>query len=935
MAKKKNRVAGRRKVLIDYDQALPEIHGRKAHLPPTCFLAKDGQGSYRVSPGRRQSKVLLVPKIRAEVDNWRNDDYAGVSDTSRSLLGFWFDTDHRLKDGSEFRYYFGQREAIETLIYLHEVKGLRDSVDLVLGYMDDSLYGNDLFQTRKEVVEDIKGTRHLQRIVPDTGQAADQSLPPERLPRYAIKMATGSGKTVVMALVVAWSYFHRKFEADSDLAQHFLVLAPNVIVYERLKTDFENEQVFRDLPIIPMHWKHLWDLRTVLRGETDPGSSVGTLYLTNIQQLYDRPDNGPINPIDSILGPRVTGNGASKAESIIDMVNRHEDLMVLNDEAHHVHDEDLEWWKIIARLHDNLLKQNGRGLIAQIDFSATPKDQNGTFFPWIICDYPLAQAVEDQIVKAPLVVHQVDRESPDNYTDAGVAYQDWIQIALNRWREHRDAYKQVGVKPVLFVMAQSTKDADSIAEAICRQPDIKESEVLVIHVSERGSTKGEIKKADLEKARAAARSIDRPGNKIKVVVSVMMLREGWDVRNVTVILGLRPFTSDANILPEQAVGRGLRLMRNISPDYGQVVEIVGTPKFEDFVKQLEVEGVGVGTTKTPPSPGTHIYPMKEKAGHDIEIPQLSQTYQRHYKDLGAFKIESLPEGVADLDGNPGAAAKIVIQDGLTEVEVAKMQVDFVPDDVFIQDVLASLTQSTIRTAKLGSGNFKDVFPLVQNYAASRFFGATIDLDDSKVARALARPEVGELFIRAIAHGLGKHVTHTQQVQLKPEPLRLSETRDFLWRRTLTDAKKTIFNRVACFNAYEEEFAVFLEQAEDVVSFAKLAESYTRFCIEYLSERGSVRLYYPDFVARVNDTNGVTMWLVETKGREDWDNEVPRKDAHAEQWCEQVTQQTGRTWKYAKLPYVRFHGHLPSNFAGLVKMLKPVGGLNLIFDAEEE
>jgi type III restriction enzyme len=180
--------------------------------------------------------------------------------------------------------------------------------------------------------------------------------------------------------------------------------------------------------------------------------------------------------------------------------------------------EDLE------KLHKDLVKRTGSGLVAQLDFSATPRDPNGTFCPWIISDYPLAQAVEDKIVKAPPVVHQTDRKDPDNDNNAAVAYQEWIQIALNRWGEHRDAFKKVGVKPVLFVMAENTKDADAIADSIRREADIKEHEVLLIHVSERGAGKGEITTSDLPKAREAARSVDKPDNKIKVVVSVLMLR---------------------------------------------------------------------------------------------------------------------------------------------------------------------------------------------------------------------------------------------------------------------------------------------------------------------------------------------------------------------------------------------------------------------------
>ena len=199
----------------------------------------------------------------------------------------------------------------------------------------------------------------------------------------------------------------------------------------------------------------------------------------------------------------------------------------------------------------------------------------------------------------------------------------------------------------------------------------------------------------------------------------------------------------------------------------------------------------------------------------------------------------------------------------------------IPDQIFLQDVLAGLTQSIIRTAKLGC-QFKDVYPIVESYVAKRFFGEVVDLSNPTVARVLGRHEVGTQFIRVVAEALGKHSTQTQQIKLKPEPIRLSDTRAFIWRRRLCDAKRTIFNKDACFNAFEEEFVQFMDHANDVKAFAKLAEWFTGFGLEYLSERGSVRLYYPDFVARVEIESITTMWIIETKGREDWDTEVPCK-----------------------------------------------------------
>lgn len=262
--------------------------------------------------------------------------------------------------------------------------------------------------------------------------------------------------------------------------------------------------------------------------------------------------------------------------------------------------------------------------------------------------------------------------------------------------------------------------------------------------------------------------------------------------------------------------------------------------------------------------------------------------------------------------------------------VSKGTVDYQPDGVFLQDVLAHITQSVIRTAKLGC-KFTDIYPVVEKYVAERFFDVTVNLSDPIVARALARHDVGTPLVKLLAEALGKHATQTQKTQLKPEPIRLSETRTFTWRRAATAATHTIFNQVACYNQFEADFAAFLDKAPDVKAFAKLAEWFTGFGLEYLSANGSVRVYYPDFVATVEDANETTMWLLETKGREDFDSEVARKDAHADWWCSQVTVQSGVNWKYAKLPYRRFHSKWPGTFAQLIEMLEPTPGLHLIFE----
>ena len=146
--------------------------------------------------------------------------------------------------------------------------------------------------------------------------------------------------------------------------------------------------------------------------------------------------------------------------------------------------------------------------------------------------------------------------------------------------------------------------ADALGEYLWKTEEFgfRKTEVLVIHTD----SAGEITKRDLDKARKAARDIDSADSGVKAIVSVMMLREGWDVRNVTVVLGLRPFTARAEILPEQVIGRGLRLMTQVSPDRTQTLEVLGTRNLLQVLRtQLEAEGVGIASTPEAPPASDH------------------------------------------------------------------------------------------------------------------------------------------------------------------------------------------------------------------------------------------------------------------------------------------------------------------------------------------
>lgn len=914
MAKsKKASTIKEQKVVIPLEQSIPEIEGRKAWEIPESHLEKDGRGGYKVLNTRRPSKTLLANNIRKEVDAWRKADYKtpkGISQTSLTLLNHWFGQDHLL-DGEVFHFRFAQREAMETTIYLYEVKGVRDNALLAEMYMDAQAYSKDLFSSKREVFETAKSKRILTRVVPETGLLSNQDLPPEGLTRYCAKAATGSGKTNVMAFMAVWSYFHKKFEDNSDLSKTILVIAPNVIVYERLKSDFENGNIFYHFPFIPDEWRYDWNMTFIMREDQVKTSTDGTFYLTNIHQIYETraETEEDLGPIGNLLGQKPKKDSqASWLESLYDRILKHDELLVINDEAHHVHDEELAWYKSIISFHNGLIERGKKGLSLLFDLTATPKDQNGTFFPWIISDYPLAQAIEDKIVKTPLIVHQSDKTSPDNrqITNAYDAYNEWIQVALNRYQEHYDCYyKNLGQKPVLFIMAEDTKQANQIAEGIQGLAGFnKKDQVLVIHTKNNGELT--TNKKDLEALREQARMIDDTKSPVKVVVSVLMLREGWDVKNVSIILGLRPFTSKANILPEQSIGRGLRLMRDLGPDYTQILEIIGTDKFEEFVKQLETEGVGVGVTQKPPALGQWIEPIKGRDQFDFEIPVLSASFTRKMEGINTFDPSKLPAiGNIDDKGNY-CELQVTLTTANTGTNVGTKQV-IIEDDEFvsIQELLSNLTNKIIKDGKF-SAKFNDLLRITKQYVKLNAFGKEVDLDSLAVRRTLANSDIGEKIASVIGRALGEHIKVKTEVKVTNYPIRLFELDGFMWRRETVSLKKTVFNYTPVYNELEKGFATFLEQAEDITKFAALAETYTKFNVPYLNKKGSQGLYYPDFIAEQELKKGKTInWIIETKGFED--ENVQYKDAETENWCKWASKHTDIEWRFMKVPDKFFKG----------------------------
>ncbi len=825
-----------------------------------------------------------VPALREAVKAWKAGGYKGITDTTRTLLKFWFDTDHRLRTGQPFKYHPSQREAIETLIFVWEFEKIR---------------------TRKGLLE-----RYAQDL-------RDLRLPPfDEFARYCVKMATGSGKTKVMALAIAWQFFNAVREPDDvakDYAKTFLVLAPNVIVFERLKTDFGGARIFRADPVIPKELEIFWDFDCVVRGDGEKAHSEGALFLTNIQQFYERPDrSGEDEPeeMTAILGPKPPAKKLELTDFGDRIALRAGKLLVVNDEAHHTHDEESEWNNVVRRLHART------PIASQLDFSATPRFQKGAIFPWTISDYPLKQAILDGIVKRPVKgLAKIEEAKSDH---ASVRYRAYLAAGVERWREYRDQLAPLKKKPILFLMLNSTEEADDVADWLRKKypSEFGGDCTQVIHTK----NNGEIKETDLEEARKAVREVDSDNSPINAIVSVLMLREGWDVKNVTVVVGLRPYTAKANILPEQAIGRGLRLMFRDDPTgYTERVNIIGNKKFLDFVNDLEkLEELKLDTFELGKDKLRilTIMPLEGRSEFDIGLPVLTPSLVRKKSladeiaalDVMGFNSIRLPEG----DEDP--RSKTFTYEGYDIITLIKeFEREYtIPEPQTAQEVIGYYARRIAEAVKLPA-QFAALAPKVREFFEQKAFGHPADLNEQAVVKAMSTAVAHYVCVDVFKKAL-QALTIDEQVPQLLEPARfLLSCQPFPWSRPVWEGQKCVFNMVPCDNDFEREFAKFLDNASDVTAFAKLPRAFG-FTIEYTDTAMNLRNYEPDFVA--TDKSGVH-WLLETKGQENVD--VLRKDVAAIRWCENATKLAGNKWRYAKIPQKEFEALQPTRLRDLMAL----------------
>ena len=847
----------------------------------------------------------LVHEIREGVKAWREDSYSGASETSKALLNWWFNTPHPIEgaDGtmSEFQYYFAQREALETIIYLYDVVKVRDKYDLM-------------------------------RF--DSSGAISTGMFDESWRRFVLKMATGTGKTKVMSLAIAWSFFHKLYEPNSELSRNFLVIAPNIIVLDRIYHDFQGLRVFFEDPVLPdngfegRNWCDDFQLTLHLQDEVRVTRPTGNIFLTNIHRVYSADQTPPSpdddNSMDYFLGRRPTGATTDSKVDLGIIVRDIDELMVLNDEAHHIHDSKLAWFKSIEDIHNSLLQKGGK-LALQVDVTATPKHNNGAIFVQTVADYPLVEAISQNVVKHPVLP---DEESRDKLTERQSAkytekYADYLELGVIEWRQAYAEHEKLGKKAILFVMTDNTRNCDEVAEYLeGHYPDLKDA-VLVIHTNKSGeiseATSGK-KKEELEKLREQAKEIDSHGSPYKAIVSVLMLKEGWDVRNVTTIVGLRPYSAKSNILPEQTLGRGLRRM--YLEDTEEYVSVVGTDAFMEFVESIQAEGVELerrpmGAGAKPKAPLVIEVDTenrdKDIDALDIEIPTLTRRAYREYRNLEDLDLTQLDfTPVTYQIFSAEEQREIVFRDMTTGKETHRT----VMDSAGIADYRSALgyfAQTIMKDLKLVSG-YDVLYGKVKNFIQYHLFGKPVDLDSPNTLRNLAEPAATKTVIETFNRAINDlTIRDNGEVQIS-ETIKLRDMRPFVVKeQPYLTPEKSVFNRITSNYQLELNFAIFLEKCPDVVSFAKNYFA-VGFKLDYVNDEGDITNYYPDFLVKLTDGSVI---IAETKGREDLD--VEPKTRRLAQWCEDInTVQSDVIYDFVYVDEDSFREYPPRTFHQLLE-----------------
>ena len=635
-----------------YDRETRSFTLKEGRRPAGYVIASENSKSFD-DPGVF-IEIPLVNTIRPRVRTWREAGFPGVTGITKRLLEHW----HNPEEREHRRFFFCQLEAIETLIWLTEAA-----------------------ESEKIGIE-----------IPSDGGL---------FKRLCSKMATGSGKTIVMAMLIAWQVLNKvTYPHNTRFSKHIFVVAPGLTVKNRLQV------------LMPSGLGNYYEEFNIVPQALFEKLRQGKVLIQNWHALNWETEE-KIAKKKGVDKRGAKSNEAYVREILGELATAH-NMVVINNEAHHawripaeskvkgVKKEDIEeatkWIGGLDRI------DTARGILTCYDFSATPFAPSGktnseeALFGWNISDFGLNDAIESGLVKTPRVVIR-DDGVPDAKTYKSKLYHiyEWVKDDLNRkaaeeyeplpdlvtngyyllgkdWLETAKSWQKTGLKtpPVMITVANRTETAARIKYAFDRKK-IRIEELCVpertLHIDSRVLEMAESQEEAIaieesledeqedepthklskkEQAELLRQTVDtvgqpgKPGEGIQKVISVGMLSEGWDAKTVTHIMGLRAFSSQ--LLCEQVVGRGLRRTSyEVNPTTGlfdaEYVNIFGVPF--TFLPHESKDG----PPPPPPPPKTRIEPVKEKQHYEINWPniiRIDHVYKPELKlDMNLVKILEL------------------------------------------------------------------------------------------------------------------------------------------------------------------------------------------------------------------------------------------------------------------------------------------------------
>jgi type III restriction enzyme len=862
---------------------------------------------------RRFVPLEQVEKIRKRVNDWREASYPGVTSITRRLLAHWHDNEMR-----ELPFYFCQLEAIETLIWWIESQA-----------------------SFKQGV-----------MVPNDG--GDWQ-------RLCNKMATGSGKTTVMAMIITWQVLNAiTFPKRKEFSKAIFIVTPGITVKERLQV------------LYPGHEQNYYDEFALCPSESlRQKLNQVELLIENWHQLMPKKE-----PERSVVKKGAESDEAFTRRVLGKLAN-YKDIAIINDEAHHAYrvkaemkiskkdaeelgvdlDEATRWIEGLDRLHKT------RRILRCFDLSATPfaptgkRNTEAGLFEWIVSDFGLNDAIESGLVKTPRIVVRDDAlptrvngdfksrlyhiyndaDVKDDFNRRGAQPHEPLPLLVQQaytllgadWKKTLDDWRQIGqtMPPVMLTVCNKTETAARV-ENYFNKGDCHFDELhapdKTLRVDSKILEKAEVgekatsnkayearlkeiidatnipytRKQELlslkkeEQLRAIVDNVGKrgkAGQDIQNVISVAMLSEGWDAKNVTHIMGLRAFTSQ--LLCEQVIGRGLRRVDYDRDEQGlflpEYVNIFGVPL---SIFQLD-EG---GPPPPPPKPTTQIESLAERHEFEISWPNI-------------LRVESVIKPQIIIEWTQVEILKLKPEITSTQAELAPVltghedlsKIELIDLEVFVKDEQYRLQTFIFRAARkafegLQGHHFKGnkeylVFQLIK--LIEQFLQSDKIVIPSLFHQEPIRKMV--LFILNIDVVVQHLLRHIEQQNLdRLEPVfdpeypigSTANMRTWYTSKPNHPSGKSQISHVVFDSSWEAAEAYHFEHSDLVEAYAK--NDHLGFYVLYLF-KGVVRKFFPDYLIKLK--NGKIL-ILEVKGKDTEQNKVKRQ--HLAQWVEAVNKKGG-------------------------------------------